>query len=97
MKRYIKSNSDDFEWVNKIYHLMNDWSFFDFPDDFPIAQTKKDVANGDVQKYIDYFNDVIDDQTSYMKNKLHLKDGTIKSKLKKWEDIVEKFEQCKKG
>ena len=58
MKRYIRSNSDDFDWVNRIYHLMNDWSFFDFPDDFPIAQTKKDVADGDVQKYIDYFNDV---------------------------------------
>lgn len=97
MKIYIRSDSNDFDWVNKIYRLMNDWSFSDFPDDFPIAQTKKDVANGDVQKYIDYFNDIIEDQTSYMKNELHLKDETIKSKLKKWQDIVEKFKQYKKG
>jgi len=98
MKIYVRANSEEQEsWVGKLYQFMNQQSFMDFPDDFPIAQTKKDVANGDVQKYIDYFNDIIEDQTSYMKNELHLKDETIKSKLKKWQDIVEKFEQCKKG
>ena len=98
MKVYIRANSEDLDsWVGKLYNFMNKQSFLDFPDDFPITQTKKDVASGDVQKYIDYFNDVIADQTSYMKNELHLKDETIKSKLKKWQDIVEKFEQCKKG
>ena len=98
MKIYVRANSGDQEsWVGKLYQFMNQQSFMDFPDDFPIAQTKKDVANGDVQKYIDYFNDIIEDQIFYMKNELHLKDETIKSKLKKWQDIVEKFEQCKKG
>ena len=60
MKRYIRSNSNGLpeeldNWVGKLYGFMYDLAFMDFPDDFPIIQTKKDIANGDVQKYIDYF------------------------------------------
>lgn len=97
MKRYIRSNSDDLDsWVGKLYRFMGELAFMDFPTDFPIAQTKKDVANGDVQKYIDYFNDVIDDQTSYLKDKLKYSDEQVQKHLKKWQDIVDKFESCKK-
>ena len=101
MKRYIRSNSNGLpeeldNWVGKLYGFMYDLAFMDFPDDFPIIQTKKDIANGDVQKYIDYFNDIIDDQTSYMKNKLHYSDEKVKEGLKKWQDIVDKFESIRR-
>lgn len=101
MKIYIRANSSELSeeldtWVGKLYKLMYNLSFMDFPDDFPIIQTKKDIANGDVQKYIDYFKEVVEDQKDYMKNKLHFSDNEVQEHLKKWRDIVDKFESLKK-
>ena len=101
MKRYIRSNSNGLSeeldtWVGKLYGFMNQQAFMDFPNDFPIVQTKKDIANGDVQKYIDYFNDIIDDQAEYMKDKLKYSDEQIQKRLKKWQDIVDKFESIRR-
>ena len=101
MKIYIRANSAELSeeldtWVGKLYQFMHQRAFMDFPEDFPIVQTKKDVANGDVQKYIDYFNDIVDDQAKYMKEKLKYSDEQIQKQLKKWQDIVAKFESFKK-
>ena len=43
-----------------------------------------------------YKTEVVEDQKDYMKNKLHFSDNEVQEHLKKWRDIVDKFESLKK-